>query len=147
MQTPPKTGTVHTKTVPVKDKHAVDFAIPELPPVLSTPSLVLFLEQTCRELMQPYLQQGELTVGVMIELEHLAPAPIGVVVACTSRVVQCDGPLVTFQIEARDDVDLLARGLHKRRVVNAARLGARVREKLAATSEPKQPQDAAGISA
>lgn len=131
MQTPPRTGTAHTKTVVVKDKHAVDFAIPELPPVLSTPNLILFLERTCLELMQPYLEPGELTVGVNIEVQHLAPAPIGATVTCTARVVQCDGPVVTFQVEAADATEPLARGLHKRRVVTAARLGDRVRKKQA----------------
>ncbi|MFQ5732153.1 MAG: thioesterase family protein [Planctomycetaceae bacterium] len=130
MQNAPKTGTSYTKTLTVLDKHAVDFAIPELPPVLSTPSLVLLLERTCLELMQPYLEEGDLTVGVQIDLEHLAPSPIGATVTSTARVVQSDGPVVTFQVEARDEKDQLAKGLHKRRVVNAGRLGDRVRRKI-----------------
>jgi len=46
--------------------------------------------------------------------------------------VQTDGPIVSFQVEARDERDLVAKGLHKRRVVNAARLGDRVRKKMEA---------------
>lgn len=129
MQTPPKTGTTHTKTYVVSEKYAVDFAIPELPPVLSTPSAILFLERTSLELMKPYLEEGELTVGVQVDIEHLAPSPLGSEIVCTSRVIQCDGPVITFQVEARDAVDTIAKGLHKRRVVNAARLGDRVRKK------------------
>lgn len=137
MQTPPKTGTTHTKTVTVREKHAVDFAIPELPPVLSTPNLILFLERTALELMQPYLETGELTVGVQIDVEHLAPAPIGSEVVCTARVVSADGPVVTFQVEARDRQEPLARGLHKRRVVQADRLGERVRRKQQQLENPE----------
>jgi predicted thioesterase len=132
MQTPPKTGTTHEKTLSVLDKHAVDFAVPELPPVLSTPSLVLLLERTARDLMEPYLEPGEVTVGVSVEIEHLAATPVGATVTSSARVVQTDGPVVTFQVEARDEQDLIAKGLHKRRVVNAARLGDRVRKKMAA---------------
>ena len=130
MQTPPKTGTTHTKSLKVLDKHAVDFAIPELPPVLSTPSLILLLERTCLELIRPFLQEGELTVGVQVDIEHLAPCPVGATVTATARVVQTDGPVVTFQVEASDDRDQLAKGLHKRRVVAAGRLGDRVRRKI-----------------
>jgi len=132
MQTPPKTGTTHEKTLTVLNKHAVDFAVPELPPVLSTPSVILLLERTALELIQPYLEPAELTVGVSVEVEHLAPTPVGATVKATARVVQTDGPIVSFQVEARDERDLVAKGLHKRRVVNAARLGERVRKKMEA---------------
>lgn len=132
MQTPPKTGTTHEKTLEVLNKHAVDFAVPELPPVLSTPSLVLLLERTARDLMEPYLEPGEITVGVSVEIEHLAATPVGATVKATARVVQTDGPVVTFHVEARDEQDLIANGLHKRRVVNAGRLGDRVRKKMQA---------------
>jgi len=130
MQNAPRTGTSHKKTLIVRDKHAVDFAIPELPPVLSTPNLVLLLERASLELVQPYLEAGELTVGVSVEVEHLAPTPIGATVTATARVVQTDGPLITFQVEAADEQEPIAKGLHKRRVVNAGRLGDRVRGKI-----------------
>jgi len=129
MQNAPKTGTTHTKTVTVRDRHAVDFAVPALPPVLSTPSLILFLERAALELMTPYLEEGELTVGVKVDVQHIAPTPIGATVTCTARVVQSDGPAVTFQVEARDEYEVIAKGLHQRRVVNAAGLGDRVRKK------------------
>ncbi len=129
MQTPPKTGTTHSKTYVVLNKYAVDFAIPELPPVLSTPSVILFLERTAVKLMQPFLEPKELTVGVNVDIEHLAPSPIGSEIICTARVIQCDGPVITFQVEARDATETVAKGLHKRRVVNASRLGDRVRKK------------------
>ena len=135
MQTPPKTGTTHEKQLTILDKHAVDFAIPELPPVFSTPALILLLERTSLELMQPYLEPGELTVGVHVDVAHLASTPIGATVTSTVRVVQSDGPVITFQVEVRDALDLLAKGLHKRRVVNAERLGARVRKKMAALKD------------
>jgi predicted thioesterase len=69
---------------------------------------------------------------VSVEIEHLAATPVGATVTSSARVVQTDGPVVTFQVEARDEQDLIAKGLHKRRVVNAARLGDRVRKKMAA---------------
>lgn len=131
MQSPPKIGTSHSKSLVVQDKHAVDFAIPALPPVLSTPNLIHLLERAALELMQPLLDDGEWTVGVHVDVEHLAPAPIGAEVTATARVVQCDGSVITFQVEARDQKESLAKGLHKRRVVDAQRLGDRVRRKQA----------------
>ena len=59
----------------------------------------------------------ERTVGVEIELRHLAPALLGAEVTCITRVYHVDGRKVDFQIEAREAERLLARGLHKRAVI------------------------------
>lgn len=124
MQNPPKTGTFGEQTFTVDRSHTIDFD--GLPPVLSTPSLVLLLEVTARDALAPFLEPGESSVGVQIELEHLAPTPLGQPVTCTARVLQVDGPLVSFQISARDPHDVVARGLHQRRVISVERFKAHV---------------------
>jgi predicted thioesterase len=129
MQIAPKTGSSHQQTFTVDKLHTIDFPHAEVPPVLATPWLIWFLEQTALELMQPYLDEGEITVGTQVDMEHFAPTPCDDEVTCTARVVHSDGPIVTFQIEARDRHEPIARALHKRRVVSAARLGARVKQK------------------
>lgn len=129
MQTPPKIGTAHERAFCVEASHTIDLAPQVLPAVLSTPSLIWFLEHTALDLMSPYLEEGEITVGVQIELEHLAPTPIKQQVTCRARVVHCDGPVVTFQIEAHDQQDRIAKGLHKRRVLRADRLRKRIDRK------------------
>jgi hypothetical protein len=70
-----------------------------------------------------------LSVGVALNLEHMAATPLGAQVVCRARVVYADGPLISFQIEAHDEHEQIARGTHKLRVIEVARLAKRVQSK------------------
>ena len=124
-----RTGTLGEEQFVVDEQHVIDFAHDGMPQILCTPWLIWFLEQTALELMLPFLEEGEITVGTQVDVEHLAPTPCGDTVTCRARVVHADGPTVTFQVEAIDRHEMISKGLHKRRVVSAARLGARVTKK------------------
>ena len=87
------------------------------------------MERTARKALTPVLEVGERSVGVHVDVRHLAPTPPGHRVVCTARVIHVEGSVVSFQIEARDDRELIARGLHKRRVILAERFAARLRRK------------------
>jgi predicted thioesterase len=113
----------------VGPEHVIDFADDAMPAVLSTPTLVRLLERTAREVLLPLLEPGERSVGMEIELRHLAPTPPGQNVTCTARVIAREGAQVTFQVEARDEQELIARGLHKRAIIRAEGFAARVRRK------------------
>ena len=102
-----------------------------MPAVLATPWLVGYLEQAAREAINPYLEDHERSVGTFIEVEHLAPAPEGFSVTCRARVIHSVGPVVTFQVEAHDGVEVIARGLHRRRVIDVDRFARRVERKRA----------------
>ena len=129
MNEPSKTGHSHEASYEVTSSHTIDFSQDDLPAVLATPWLIWFLEQTALELMLPFLDEGKITVGTQVDIEHLAPTPCGDTVTCRARVVHADGPTITFHVEARDQHEMISKGLHKRRVVSAARLGARVAKK------------------
>lgn len=92
-----------------------------MPPVLGTPWLVSFLEAAARAVLAPLLEAGESSVGVEIEVQHLAPTPPGHRVRCVARVAAVDGPRVAFHVEAWDECELIARGFHRRHLVNAFR--------------------------
>jgi len=117
MNSAPKIGTAGELQFVVEQKHAIDFATDGMPAVLSTPNLIGLLERTARKALEPFLEPDERSVGVEIELRHLAPTPLGAQVTCIARVFQVDGRKVSFQIEAREGNQLIARGLHKRAVV------------------------------
>ena len=131
MKSRPKIGETGELAFPVEPKHAIDFAGDGMPAVLSTPNLIGFLERTARETMAGWLDDNERSVGVEIELKHFAPTPVGHTVHCTARVIHAEGDEVTFQIEARDDRELIARGLHQRAVIHVDRFAQRVKEKSA----------------
>jgi predicted thioesterase len=129
MQAQPKIGATGERKFTVEMAHAISFGQNGLPPVLSTPWLVWFLEHAALDAALPFLDPGEITVGTRIEVDHLAPTPLGAQVTCTARVVHSEGPLISFQLEAHDGHETIARGFHKRRVVEVDRFAARVQKK------------------
>ena len=100
-----------------------------MPAVLCTPSLIWFLEHAARDAVLRVLEPGESTVGVSIQVEHLAPTPLGRKVTCTARIIFVDGTFVSFQLEAHDDVERIARGSHKLRIIQKDRFARRVEQK------------------
>lgn len=129
MKSVAKVGTVGEERFVVGEEHLIDFAHDGMPQILCTPWLVWFLEHAARNAVLPLLEEGESTVGVLLDLEHLAPTPLGEQVVCTAKVIYANGPLISFQIEAHDEHERIARGTHKLRVIQAARLAKRVRSK------------------
>ena len=131
MKAKAKIGTTSELRFTVEPRHAIDFADGGMPAVLSTPNLVGRLERTAREAMAPSLDDNERSVGMEIEIRHLAPTPVGAGVTCMARIIHAEGTQVTFQVEARDEQELIARGVHKRQIVRVDRFAQRVSRKTA----------------
>lgn len=94
-------------------------------PVLATPRLLAWCEEaTCAALD---LDGARTSVGVRIELEHLAATAVGRRVTARAQVVDDDGRRVTFAVEAHDERGtLLCRGRVERAVVDRERFLSRV---------------------
>lgn len=129
MKSIPRIGLAGELQFVVEPKNAIDFATDGMPAVLSTPNLIGLLERTARQTLAPFLEANERSVGIEIELRHLAATPVGASVTCSARVVSIDGKHIGFQIEARDSQDLIAKGFHKRAVIRIARFAERVQRK------------------
>jgi fluoroacetyl-CoA thioesterase len=129
MKSLPKVGTTGEVKFVVEDKHAIEFASDGMPAVLSTPILIGIIERTARHSLMPLLDADERTVGAEIELRHLAPTPVGAQVTVTVRVIHAEGRTVQFQVEARDQKELIARGVHKRAVIRTGSFAKRLQAK------------------
>ena len=129
MKSKPHSGLVGKLTFKVEPQHLIDFAGGDMPAVLSTPWLIKWLEQTARETLRPLLDETEASVGMEVDIRHLAPTPLGSTVVCTARVISAEETTVTFQIEASDEQELIARGSHKRAVISKERFFKRVARK------------------
>ena len=134
MKSRPKVGTTGELQFTVAQEHVIDFATDGMPAVLSTPRLIGLLERTARESLYPFLDPNERTVGAEIEIRHLAPTPLGANVTCLARVIAAEGTSVTFHVEARDEHEIIARGLHKRGVIRIESFARRVARKTKASS-------------
>lgn len=109
-----------------------------MPAVLCTPWLIWFLEHAARGAVLPCLEAGESTVGLEIEVRHLAPTPLGHTVTCTARVIHVEGPRITFQVEAHDEAELVARGVHRLQVIRVAGFAKRVAQKTAGRAPARE---------
>jgi len=125
----PKTGLTGESRLVVDASTRISFVDARMPSVLATPWLVAHLEYAARDALAPLLDEGERSVGTYIEVEHLAPVPEGFTVSCRARVIHVEGPAVTFQVEAHDGQEPVARGLHRRRVIEVDRFARRVARK------------------
>jgi predicted thioesterase len=129
MKSAPKTGTTGEITFVVESSHCIEFATDGMPAVLSTPNLIGILERTARQAIAPFLEPDERSVGVEIDLHHLAPTPLGAKVTATTRVIGHSGRFVDFQLEARDEQELIIRGVHKRAVIRVGSFAKRLQSK------------------
>ena len=129
MKSRPRIGETGELAMPTDMKHAVEFAGDGMPAVVSTPNIIQFLERTARQTLAPHLDADERSVGIEIDIRHLAPTPVGQTIHCTARVMAVDGSKISFQIEARDQHEVIVRGLHKRAVIRTESFSRRVKEK------------------
>ena len=129
MKDAPKVGTTGEQTFVVEPLHTIYFAQGGMPAVLCTPWLIWFLEHAARAVVLPLLEPGESTVGTEVQVRHLAPTPVGQAVTCQARVLFAERSEVSFQLEAHDEHERIARGSHRLRVIRVDRFAHRVAEK------------------
>lgn len=92
------------------------------PPVFATSRMVALMEVAAARVIGPHLREGELSVGVTVDVIHTAATPPGGTVTATAKFVGKDGKLFLFEVSAADDAGEIGRGTHKRAVVAAERL-------------------------
>jgi fluoroacetyl-CoA thioesterase len=120
---------VFEKTYTVTDQDAIHFMGADALPVLATPTLIKWMEFTCRENAAPLLGPGHDTVGVSVNIKHLAATPVGAVVRVVSKLTRTEGRVYSFEVEAFDPVDKIGEGTHQRASVNVAKFAERVKAK------------------
>lgn len=104
--------------------------------VFSTPMLVALMENAAVDALDARLADSQTSVGVRIEVRHLAATPIGQTVRARATLTAVDGRRLTFTIEAWDDVEQIGEAVHERMVVDRDRFEARVAAKSQTASQP-----------
>lgn len=97
--------------------------------VFATPAMVALMEECSWKLVQPYLEEGQGTVGTGLEIQHLSATPLGMEVTCQSTLTEVDGRKLTFEVEAYDAAGLIGKGTHQRFIVDNARFQAKANAK------------------
>ena len=126
-----------SKTVPALYPESPE--LQEMPQVFATGFLVGLLEWACVRAINPYLAwPEEQTVGIHVDVSHVAATPVGFKVTTKISLVEVDGRRLVFEVEAHDGVDLIAKGRHERFVINKAKFDSKMREKT--SNKVTEPQ-------
>lgn len=123
-------GSTKERTITVSSNQTTSF-LWEGENVLSTPSMIAEMEETCRLLLkEQVLSDPEWdSVGTIVNVKHLAATPVGVEVTFRSMVVSTEGRQVMFEVQALDRLEKVGEGRHERFIINVPRFRAKFNEK------------------
>ena len=125
-----KIGATKERTITVDSNQTTSF-LWEGENVLSTPSMIMEMEETCRLLLkEQFVTDPEWdSVGTIVDVRHLAATPVGAEVHLKAKVVSVEGRRVMFEVEARDRLEKVGDGKHERFIINVPRFRAKFSEK------------------
>ena len=131
-----KPGLEHTFSFNINNSKTVPALYPEsdefqsMPIVFATGYLVGFIEWTCIQLLNSHLDwPEEQSVGIHIDVSHVAATPPGLVVTAKVKLIEVDGRRLVFDVEAYDDVDLISQGKHERFIISKNKFDSKMSEK------------------
>ena len=99
---------------------------PDMPEVYGTPLMIYLMEVAAADAIKVYLPEGWVSVGVEVNVKHLAATPVGLTVTARAEVVSVEDATVTFTVEAHDGIEKIGEGRHVRAPVHLERFIQRV---------------------
>ena len=131
-----KAGLTYKFQYTVPDDKTVPFLFPEatefqkMPRVLATGFMVGLFEWTCIQAVRPHIDwPREQTVGIGVNLNHLAATPPGLTVTVSVKLKEVNGRKLGFAIVADDGIDKISEGTHERFIIEAAKFNLKISEK------------------
>ena len=116
------------KTVPYLYPESPEFQV--MPKILATGFMVGLFEWACIQAINPHIAwPDEQTVGIQVNLSHVAATPPGLTVTVKGKLEAVEGRKLSFSIVADDGVDVISEGTHDRFVINAAKFNAKMAAK------------------
>ena len=100
--------------------------------VLATRMMIANMEYTSAASVEELLGEGKTTVGVKVDVSHVAATPKGMKVTFDAELleVSANGKILTFHVEAHDECGLIGEGTHQRAVVDRVRFDEKTQAKL-----------------
>lgn len=97
--------------------------------VLATPRMAALMEETAWKSVAGELEEGMGTVGIKLDLGHLAPTPVGMKAWCESVLTGVDGRKLAFSITAFDEAGKIGEGIHERFIIEEAKFQSKADKK------------------
>lgn len=94
--------------------------------VLGTPIMILWMEETALAAAQPWLEEGQTTVGTRVDVQHLAATPLGGRVRVQAELMEVKGRRLVWRVTADDEHERVGEGSHERYIIDVARFKERL---------------------
>lgn len=113
-------GTRHTVTRTVDETLTAAAVGSGTLPVFGTPFLGAMMEHAALLCLQPFLDEGQGSVGTRLDISHTAPTPVGMAVTAWAEIVSVspNGRMVEFKVFAEDESGPIGDGTHTRAVIS-----------------------------
>jgi len=98
--------------------------------VFATPSMVALMEQAALDSVQPYLEPDQATVGIRMDVSHVAATPMGMMVVAETELIAVEKRRLTFKVKASAGGELIGEGIHERSIISVERFMEKVQAKL-----------------
>ena len=121
--TPGLTGEARTTVVHENSAAAVGAGGVE---VFGTPMMIALMENAAWRSVEDSLEEGDVTVGTVVNVRHLAATPLGQQVRATAELIEIDGRRLVFKVEAYDEKRKIGEGQHERFIVSLERFLKRI---------------------
>jgi fluoroacetyl-CoA thioesterase len=122
-------GATATQQIEVTREMTVAHFHEDMPEVYGTPIMIYHMENTAASAIQEYLPEGWLTVGIVVNVKHLAATPVGATVTTRAKVIEVGDNTIKFTVEAHDGFEKVGEGIHVRAAVEMKRFMKKVEEK------------------
>jgi fluoroacetyl-CoA thioesterase len=129
-----RVGAMAKKTIEVTREMTVGHFVEGMPEVYGTPIMIFHMEMTAGAAIQEHLPEGYVSVGILVNVKHLAATPIGAKVTLRANVIAVEDNAITFAVEAHDGFEKIGEGTHVRAPVEVERFLKKVSAKSVAGS-------------
>ena len=123
-------GLKRTESVTVCEENTAKRVGSGFLPVFATPAMAALMEKTAALAVQEHLCEGEGTVGISLNIRHLAATPIGMTVTCEAELIEIDRKRLVFSLKVTDGVDVIGDGTHERFIINNEKFLAKANGKI-----------------
>ncbi len=98
--------------------------------VLATPIMINLMEAAALQAVEGFLPEGHQTVGIHLDVTHVAATPVGMRVKAHAELTRVDQRTLYFRVHAEDQKERIGEGAHERIVINLAKFDLRMQDKL-----------------
>jgi fluoroacetyl-CoA thioesterase len=123
-------GMVHEEEMLVEEQHTAAHLGSSGLKVLSTPVMVAFMEGAARNMVDPKLEPGHMTVGTALNIKHMAATPVGMRVRARAELLRVEGRWLHFKVEVFDAREKVGEGTHTRAIINMRRFWDKLQTKV-----------------